>query len=151
MVVLAFAAEGGIQLVPDGTILIHIALILLMIWVLNRTFFRPINRVIESRERSKGGRSSEAQEILAEVNEKNSRYEKAMREARSEGYNLIESARAAALAERQSQVEAVKEEVSQTVSKEKGALEKQTEEARKTLAAEAQQMAERISSNILRG
>ena len=58
MVVLAFAEGSGIQLVPDGTILIHIALILLMIWVLNRTFFRPINRVIQSHEKNKGGISA---------------------------------------------------------------------------------------------
>jgi F0F1-type ATP synthase membrane subunit b/b' len=51
-----FLAFADIQLVPDGTILIHIALILLMIWLLNRTFFRPINRVIAAREKNKGGR-----------------------------------------------------------------------------------------------
>ena len=58
MVVLAFAEGGAIQLVPDGTIFIHIALILLMIFILNRTFFRPVNRVLDARERNKGGRSS---------------------------------------------------------------------------------------------
>ena len=150
MVVLAFAEGSGIQLVPDGTILIHIALILLMIWVLNRTFFRPINRVLEARERNKGGRSSEAHEILKQVNEKTARYEAEMRQARSEGYNLIESERAAALAERQSRVEAVKSETERTISQEKDSIQKQSEEARAALAAEAQKMAEKISSNILR-
>ncbi len=150
MVILAFAAEGGIQLVPDGTILIHIALILLMIWVLNRTFFRPINRVIATRERNKGGRSGEAQDILKQVNEKSLRYETEMRQARAEGYNLIESERAAALAERQSRVESVKTETEQTISQEKDSIQKQSEAARHTIAAEAQNLAEKISSNILR-
>lgn len=150
MVVLAFAAEGGIQLVPDGTILVHIALILLMIWVLNRTFFRPINRVIAARERNKGGRSGEAQDILKQVNEKSLRYETEMRQARAEGYNLIESERTAALAERLSRVEAVKAETSRTISQEKGSIQKQSEAARNTIAAEAEKMAEKISSNILR-
>ena len=150
MVVLAFAAEGGIQLVPDGTILIHIALILLMIWVLNRTFFRPINRVIAARERNKGGRSGEALDILKQANEKSSRYETEMRQARAEGYNLIESTRAAALAERQARVESVKAETAQTVSQEKASIQKQSEAARGTIAAEAEQLAEKISSNILR-
>ena len=98
MVLLAFQE---VRLVPDGTIFIHIALILLMIWALNRTFFRPINRVIESRERNKGGRSSEAQEILKNVGEKQSRYEAAMLEARNEGYGLIERERTQAIADRQ--------------------------------------------------
>lgn len=41
-----------VRLVPDGTLFVHIAIILIMIWVLNRTFFRPVNRIIESRERN---------------------------------------------------------------------------------------------------
>jgi F0F1-type ATP synthase membrane subunit b/b' len=98
MVLLAFQE---VRLVPDGTLLIHIALILLMIWVLNRTFFRPINRVIESRERSKGGRSTEAQEILKQISDKQSCYEQTMLKARSEGYELIERERAQAVAVRQ--------------------------------------------------
>ncbi len=150
MVVLAFAEESSIQLVPDGTILIHIALILLMIWVLNRTFFRPINRVLESRERNKGGHSAEAQDILRTVRDKSASYESAMREARLEGYNLIEAERAAALARRQAEIEAVKTEAAQTVAQEKDSIEKQTAEARAAVAAEAQRMAERISANILK-
>jgi F-type H+-transporting ATPase subunit b len=150
MVVLAFAAEGGIQLVPDGTILIHIALILLMIWVLNRTFFRPINRVLAARDRNKGGRSGEALDILKQVNEKSLRYETEMRQARAEAYNLIEAERAAALAARQARVESVKAETAQTISQEKASIQKQSEAARTAIAAEAQTMAEKISSNILR-
>ena len=50
-----------IQLFPDGTLFVHIAIILEMIWILNRTLYRPINRVLEAREKSKGGHSSEAE------------------------------------------------------------------------------------------
>ena len=150
MVVLAFAEGSGIQLVPDGTILIHIVLILVMIGILNRTFFKPINRVLQARDRNKGGHSAEAQELFKQINEKNARYETALREARTEGYSLIEQERAAALAERQAKVEAVKSETEQTIAQEKDSIQRQTEEARATLAAEAQRMAEKISSNILK-
>ena len=139
-----------VRLVPDGTLFIHIALILIMIWVLNRTFFRPVNRVIEARERNKGGHSSEAQEILKNVGEKQSRIEAAMLEARSEGYELIERTRAQAVAVRQEKIGAVKEEVAELTARENVELAKQTEETRATLAAEAERMAERISSSILK-
>ena len=92
------AAAESIQLFPDGTLFLHIALILLMIWVLNRTFFRPINRVIEARERQKGGHGSEAESILSDVSEKQARYNKELLAARSEGYELVEKERAAAIA-----------------------------------------------------
>jgi F-type H+-transporting ATPase subunit b len=149
MFVLAFA-EGGIQLVPDGTILIHIALILLMIFILNRTFFRPINRVIESREKNKGGRFGAATDLLRQVEEKNAKFEAEMRGARAEGYSLIEAEREAALAERETQVGTVKTEVEQKLAAEKAAIAEQTEQARRQIAAEAKVLAEKISSNILK-
>jgi F-type H+-transporting ATPase subunit b len=139
-----------VRLIPDGSMFVHIALILLMIWILNRTFFRPINRVIESRERNKGGRSSEAQEILKNIGDKQTQYEAAMLKARSEGYELIERERTEAMARRQEKIGAVKEEVVQFVSQENQELRRQTAEARAAIAQEAGKMAERISSNILR-
>ena len=147
MVLLAFQQ---VSLVPDGTIFIHIALILIMIWVLNRTFFRPINRVLEARARKTGGRSSEAQELLKSVGEKQLRYDEAMREARGEGYELIEKERAAAVAERQTKVGAVKQEVAELVERENQELNRQTNQARNTIAADAERMAERISAAILK-
>ena len=139
-----------VRLVPDGTIFIHIALILLMIWILNRTFFRPINRVIESRERNKGGRFGEAAEILRSIEEKQTNYNAAMLEARSKGYELISAERSQAIAQRQEKVSAVKSEVEQRLERENAELERQIAEARASVARDAEQIAERISANILK-
>jgi F0F1-type ATP synthase membrane subunit b/b' len=147
MFLLAFAES--VQLVPDGSLFIHIALILLMIFILQRTFFKPINRIIESREKHKAG-GSESESLLREVAEKETKYNEAMRDARSKGYELIEQERSEALSRKQEQVGAVKEEVQQTLTTEMSELERQTAEARQAIAAEAEQMAEKISSNILR-
>jgi F0F1-type ATP synthase membrane subunit b/b' len=150
MHLLAFAES--IQLFPDGTIFIHIALILLMIWLLNRTFFRPINRVIESREKQKGGRGrgGEAEGILKEVGEKIAVYDKEMLEARSRGYELIEKEHAAAVAAREKQLVTVKAELSEKLSAEKQELQTQAGEARATIEKEAEKLADTISANILK-
>ena len=148
MFFLAFAES--VQLVPDGTIFVHIALILLMIWILNRTFFRPINRIIESREKNKGGRFTEAESILHEVSEKQAKYNQAMQEARTRGYETIESERADALADREAKISQIKHEVEQRFEQEKAQLQSQTVEARTAIAAEADKLAEKISANILR-
>ena len=140
-----------VRLVPDGTIFIHIALILLMIWVLNRTFFRPINRVIESRERNKGGRFTEAQEILREVEQKQTNYNAAILEARSKGYEMIAGEHSQAITQRQEKLGAVKAEVEQNLTRENEELERQITQARTTIAGDAEQLAEKISANILRG
>jgi F-type H+-transporting ATPase subunit b len=145
-----FLAFAEVQLVPDGTIFIHIALILIMIWILNRTFFRPINRIIESREKNKGGRYGEAESILTEVGEKQAKYNHALLEARTKGYETIENERAQAVANREQAINSVKEETAQKLAQEKAELQTQTATARNTIAAEAEKMAEKISSSILR-
>jgi F-type H+-transporting ATPase subunit b len=145
----AILAFQKVELVPNGTLLIHIALILLMIWILNRTFFRPINRILESRERNKGGHSSEAKEILKSVEAKQARYDAALLEARSKGYELIEGERSEAISRKQTEISAVKQEVAEQTAQEKAEIERQTTEAKVALAVEAEKMAEKISSNIL--
>jgi len=143
-------AEQSIQLFPDGTLFIHIALILIMIWVLNRTFFRPINRVIETREKHKGGAGGEAQAILGDVAEKESRYNQALLAARSEGYELIEKERMAAIADKQAAVAQAKEETARAFAEQKAQLEQQTAAARSAIATEAEQLSDRIAANILK-
>ena len=73
-----------------------------------------------------------------------------MLQARSEGYELIEKERTEALEERQSKLSGVKEEVEQLVTSEKEDLSNQTAEAKAIIAEEAEKMAEKISSNILK-
>lgn len=148
MVVLAFAES--VQLFPDGTLFIHIALILLMIWVLNRTFFRPINRVIESREKHKGGRGGEAQAILGDVTEKQAKYNQELLAARSQGYELIEKERAGAVDERRNAIAAAKSETANALASEKQEVDKQAAAARSVIAKEADGMADKITSNILK-
>jgi|SRR5687768_4335621 len=148
MVLLAFAES--IQLFPDGTILIHIALILLMIWVLNRTFFRPINRIIQSREQHKGGRGGEAEAILRDVTEKQAKYNQQLLEARSEGYELIEKERNVAIESRAAKIAEAKSSTATSLASEKRQVQDQASEARTILAKEAEVMAEKISSNILK-
>lgn len=149
MFLLAFA-EQSIQLFPDGTLFIHIALILIMIWVLNRTFFRPINRIIEQREKNKGGAGGEAEKLLGEVAEKEGRYNKSMLDARGEGYEMIEKERAAAIAERQAKVGLAKEDTARTLAEQKSQLEAQTAVARTAIATEAETLSDRIAANILK-
>lgn len=142
-------ALAGIQLVPDGTIVIHIALILLMIFILNRTLFRPVNRILAAREERTKGRSGEAQTILQDVEANLSKYERTLREARAEGYQLLERERAEALRVRQEQVVAVREDLQQTLEGQKRELEAQAGSARQTLQQRAREMAANISSRIL--
>jgi F-type H+-transporting ATPase subunit b len=148
MIFLAFA-ENSIQLVPDGTLFLHIALILLMVFILNATLFKPINRILEERERRTQGRSGSARGILKDVEEKMSLYERTLREARAEGYRLMEQERATAMRERQIKLEALKEEVARSIAEQKEEINAQVEQARASLKDESLRMAAEIGAHIL--
>jgi len=143
-------AENSIQLVPDGTIFLHIGLIILMVFVLNVTLFRPINKVLEERERRTRGRSGEAQGILSQVESKLKQYETSLREARLEGYHLLEAQRAEAMNTRQTQLNALREELRGLVEEQKSSIKAQMEVARNALTGDAQWLAAEISDQVLR-
>jgi F0F1-type ATP synthase membrane subunit b/b' len=147
---LAFA-ESSIQLFPDATLLLHVALILIMIYVLNRTFFRPINAVLENREKQKGGRGGEAASILEEVNKKQKEYDAALLAARNESYDLIEKERAAAVDSYQKTVADAKAEASKRIADEKASVKDAVADAKVSIALEANKTADKIAANILNG
>src|SRR5438445_4463549 len=149
MHLLAFAES--IQLFPDGTLFIHIALILLMIWVLNRTLFRPINAVIESREQQKGGAGGEAASILKDVDAKEAKYKTALLDARTAGYELIEKEQKKAIAARDEKLAEAKAAAAASFDAGKAGLEEEVAAARAAIGIDAAKMADKIATSILKG
>jgi F-type H+-transporting ATPase subunit b len=147
-VILGFA-EDSIQLVPDGTLVLHVIIILVMVYVLNATLYKPINQILASREKRTRGRLTEAQEIMVSVSEKTSDYEKSLRQARAEAYAFSEAQRAEAMKERQQRLNEMRAEMAESVGREKQAIERQAADARVTLESESRQIAAEIGSRIL--
>jgi len=148
MTIFAFA-ENAIQLVPDGTLLIHLLIVVAMVFVLNRTLFRPINRVLAERDAQTSGRLSEARKHQAELESNLARYERELRAARTLAYQLIEKERIEALKLREQKIAQVRDEIRALVSQQKAEIDRQAEEARRALALESVQSAIRIGSQIL--
>ncbi|HVS81842.1 MAG TPA: hypothetical protein VHE60_08905 [Pyrinomonadaceae bacterium] len=142
-------AENSIQLVPDGTLLLHVLIILVMVYVLNATLFKPINRILEARERRTKGRLSEAQEILRSVSEKLANYERQLRQARGAAYAFSESERAEAMQERQKKLNEMRQKLSESIAQEKEAIQQQAEAARGTLEIESRRLAREIGARVL--
>lgn len=142
-------AENSIQLVPDGTLILHVIIILVMVYVLNATLFKPINQILESREKRTRGRVSEAQEVTQNLNEKLSDYERSLRQARGEAYALAEAERAEAMIERQQKINELRAELAEKIAQEKAALQQQADRARASLEVEARDIAREIGSRVL--
>jgi F-type H+-transporting ATPase subunit b len=148
MITLALAES--IQLVPDGTLVLHVAIIITMVFILNAILYEPISRIINERESRTRGRLGEAREIIQRVEGSLLRYENALRQARAEGYRLLEKQQSEASGDRQQKLTTVRKEIEEQLGEQKGVIEAQAEEARTNLVEEARQIAASISSQILR-
>ncbi len=142
-------AENSIQLVPDGTLILHVIIILVMVFVLNATLYKPINRILAAREKRTRGRMSEAQEIMTDVSQKLANYEKQLRQARADAYALSEQERTAAMQQRQQKLNEMREQLAASIAQEKQVIAEQAEGARASLEDESQRIASQISSRVL--
>ena len=144
-----FLAESSIQLVPDGTLLLHFLFVGLMVVVLSRTLLKPINVILREREEDIRARQDLAKATAAAREEMLQRYETELRKARAEGYRLLEQERVRAIKEKQEKLQSVKEEMATWVSSEIATTRQLEEQIRRELEAQASSMAELISYQIL--
>ncbi|MCG3159137.1 MAG: ATP synthase subunit b' [Acidobacteria bacterium] len=133
----------------DGSFLFVFISILLLIFILNHTLYKPINQVLEERDRLGAGRIGEARQMLAEYEERLKRYESQLREARGEAYQRLEADRREATLGRQRMIAETKADVSAQIEAAKQEMAKQATGARQNLENEARAMAATISSQIL--
>ena len=145
-----FLAEASIQLVPDGTLLLHLLMVAVMVFILNRTLLKPINQILAERERQVEGRLQEAQMMAAETEEKLKTYNDALREARTEGYRLLEKERAEGLKQKDEAVRLHREQMSREVTAQIENTRRQEESVKKELEAQAGAISSLISTQILR-
>jgi len=148
VVLLAFSSSS-IQLVPDGTLLFHLVLIVSMVAILNATLLKPINKILDEREKRTKGRVGEAHSVRASVDEKLREYESALRDARARGYALAEEQRREASLEYARRVAEVKAEVNEFLNREKKAMKADEESIKKALMQDAQLRAREIGAQIL--
>ncbi len=144
-----FLADSSIQLVPDGTLLLHFVFIGLMVAVLSRTFLKPVNEILREREESILARTNTAKATAAVREELLRRYESELRRARAEGYRLLEQERALAIKDHEKKINSLKEEMASWISVEIATTRQQEEQVRRELEAHANSIAALISSQIL--
>ena len=145
-----FLAETSIQLVPDGTLLLHLLIIGVMVFVLNRTLLKPVNQILSEREKQVRGHLTEAQVLDAESQDKLKQYHDALREARTEGYRLLEKERAEGLKEKEERLRKYREQMSKEVAAQLENTRKQEQSVKGELESQAAVMSSLITSQILR-
>jgi F-type H+-transporting ATPase subunit b len=150
-IVVVLASEGGESNIisPDGSLVFILALFLILVYLLNRTLFKPIGNILDERENLTEGARSEARAAARRCQELMAQYEAGIRRARAEGYSRIERARQQALQWRTRLIEETKREAEREIQKARTNIASQAELARRALKEEAHNLALRISRAVL--
>jgi F-type H+-transporting ATPase subunit b len=144
-----FLAETSIQLVPDGTLLLHLLMVAVMVAVLNLTLLKPINKILEDRDKYILGKVDEAKTILQTTEQKIGEYHEAIHEARTEGYHLIEKVRSQAVKEKDEKVRTFREQTSRETTAGIEATHQQEQMVKKELEIQAETLGSMITAQIL--
>jgi F0F1-type ATP synthase membrane subunit b/b' len=142
--------EASIQLVPDGTLLFHLFLVVVMVYVVNRTLLRPINQILAEREKQIEGRLKEAQALADETEHKLKTYNEALHAARVDGYKLLEKERADGLKEKDEKVRLQREQTSRDVIAQIDRIKSQEQSVKQELETQAASISSLISAQVLR-
>ena len=142
--------EATIQLVPDGTLLLHLLMVVVMVFILNRTLLKPINRILAEREKQVEGRLKEAQALAAETEQKLKTYNDALHAARVDGYKLLEKERADALKAKDEKVRLEREHSSREVAMQLDNIKLQEQSVKMELETQAASISSLISAQVLR-
>ena len=145
-----FLAESSIQLVPDGTLLVHLVMVAVMVAIVNRTLLRPVNKILADREKHILGRVDEAQEMQKLTEQKLSEYNSSLRDARSEGYHLLEKERSQAVREKEEKIRVFKDEIKVMLAEGIRTTHDQEQQAQRQLEGEAETLGAMITAQILR-
>jgi F-type H+-transporting ATPase subunit b len=142
--------EAQIQLVPDGTLLLHLLMVVVMVFIVNRTLLKPINRILAEREKQIAGRLQEAEALAAETEQKRQKFNEALHAARVDGYTLLEKERADALKEKDEKVRLYREQASREVAAQLDNIKRQEQSVKQELETQAASISSLISAQVLR-
>ena len=141
-------AEDGI-LTIDGSFLFVFISIFVLILILNRTLFRPINSILEEREQLGEGRIAEARRMLRHHDDRLRHYEEQLKAARAEANQTLENGRKQVLAARQKMIEEARAVASSKIQAARAQIAGEAETAKQGLESDAREIAASISSHIL--
>jgi len=120
-----------------------------MVAVLNLTLLKPINKILEDRDKYILGKVDEAKTILQTSEQKIDEYHEALHEARTEGYQLIEKVRTQAVKEKDERVRTFREQTSREITAGIDATHLQEQMVKKELESQAEALGSMITAQIL--
>ncbi len=133
----------------DISLLYQIIGFFVLLFILNRFLFRPLQKVMDERERMTSGTLKSAEEIEKQVAEGRISYEQQLQQARIKGAEARQQLKQEALDKEKHLLEAAGKEASREIALMREQIEAEKEEALEKLEPETRSIAQKIASRLL--
>lgn len=137
-------------LTPDLSILLVMILVWSLCFILKKSFFDPINKILAERDAAINGGQQEAQERLVQCDELSQSYQQSLKAVRQEGYRQQEQLRGEALKVRSQIVAEGRSSAESQLQAAKQETQTQVAAAKQILESEVNGIADGIVKTILR-
>lgn len=136
-------------MIPDLSVLVVIATVLLLAVTLDRLLFKPLARVMAERERAVLSARELAERASADAQAAADSFDARTREARAEIYRQMDEARREALARRSELLARTREQAEAAIQDASARLRADVAQARATIDRDAQSLATTIVERVL--
>lgn len=133
----------------DWTILLQAGNFLLLMFVLNLLLYRPLRDMLQRRRAAVEGGHGRARELEGQINEKMTRYQEQLRQAKLQGNAEKAALRAAAAKEEAEIMGAAHQEASEHLKTIKSRVGAEAEAARQSLRGETEALAAQVAAKVL--
>lgn len=131
------------------TLLSVAAAVVLLVFILERYLFRPLNDILETRRRRSEEARRELEEAQATQTARLEEIERRLSEARREAYEIREAGQRAGRERRDAQLEEARQEAQEMLQAAREEIEEELESAKDSLEGEAERLADMIAERLL--
>lgn len=137
------------NLTPDLTIFVQVAIFLVVYFALRRLVFEPFQKALAEREARTVLAERSAEAMIAAAHQDRARYEEAVREQRAKMAREAETARHEAIEVANREIVAARAAISHELAAHRAAVAAEVEAARRALAAEADRIADEMLQRVI--
>ncbi len=138
-----------IEVIPNGSTFIQLINFLVLLWILNLVFFKPIRNILIQRKETIENLEQGVETLSKDVVEKDNAFENGLKEARVKGLKEKEAFIDEASGEEKKIIEEINKKAQAKLAEIKKQVEEETGKARKDLEQEIGNYAKVIGEKIL--
>ncbi len=136
-------------MIPDLSVFWVIGIVLLLVWLMDRLLFRPVQRIMRDRQGAIESARELAERSASRAAEATAEFDTKTKAARAEIYRQMDEQRRTALAGRAELLSATRQEAEASIEEGRARIRAEAEHASQTLARDAEALGAAIADRVV--